>query len=70
MKWRLFSFLMHKTDDPGRKKLQSTLKKRSLFHQEKCEEKEISNFMNILHENVSTYKRVEKFKRNIYRSSY
>jgi hypothetical protein len=39
MKWRLFSFLMHKTGDPERKKLQPTLKKRSLFHQEKCEEK-------------------------------
>jgi hypothetical protein len=40
MKWQLFSFLMHKTDDPGRKKLQLTLKKRSLFHQEKCGEKD------------------------------
>ena len=27
-------------DDPGRKKLQPTLKKRSLFHQKKCEGKD------------------------------
>ena len=40
MKWKLFSFLMHKMGDPGRKKLQVTLKKRSLFHQEKCGERE------------------------------
>jgi hypothetical protein len=57
MKWRLFSFLMHKTGDPGRKKLRPTLKKRSLFHQEKCEGKERSNFMNCT--NVGTIKELK-----------